>query len=450
MDGNTRVKVSIRDIVKAKSEDLTPGERAALPRDFFEYKPKLYKNLTMPSYVHGYSLAIEYMRKWFLKKFDNNYFKYVHINGKHVLDDWKRFNNYNIVKEKPMLAIVPTVDFDYDRDQVDQYMMDHTLFLKRSDYQQSFLKDYERMNFLYVQMKELKMDFTFKVRVNSRSEQLDLFHKMEMWFRIGSTQTDFVSADFHIPYDVMLNIAHDCNFKIENNNIVDIYDFLSYLNKHSDIPIVFKMRAINQKPEFFMRVKNLRTHITTIDKLSMDDGERQGKLDTNFHIEMRCSLKIPIPHFYVYFCQDPIQYTIGTVEPNDTCIGVYSINPIEIEPENELGWGQIAVTGYMTDIGEDHIDLSSILYNAGDLANVIKYSMKQGISPDSFLDIRVYRGDVANRRLNIGVDYRTCTIFFEKPETVEEDLDIIIYADKEYMNNTILSANNYFIDNRIS
>ena len=102
-----REKVSINDIINYKIDQMTPEEkRVAVPRDFVAYKPKLYKSLVCPSYVHGYSLAIEYMKKWFLSKFDKKYFKFVHINGKHVLDDWKHFNNYNIVREKPMLAIV--------------------------------------------------------------------------------------------------------------------------------------------------------------------------------------------------------------------------------------------------------------------------------------------------------------------------------------------------------
>ena len=175
-----REKVTISQIMARKAEDMTPQERAELPRDFFEYRPQLYRNLAMPSYVHGYSLAIEYMRDWFLSHFDKDFFKVVHINGKHVLDDWKHFNNYNIKREKPMLAIVPTVDYDYDRESLDLYMADQNLLLKRSNYQQSFLKDYDSMTFLYMQPRALKMNFTFKVRVNSRAEQLDLYNKMEI------------------------------------------------------------------------------------------------------------------------------------------------------------------------------------------------------------------------------------------------------------------------------
>ena len=34
--------------------------------DYDKFKPILYNNLFVPSYVHGFSLAIEYMKEWFL------------------------------------------------------------------------------------------------------------------------------------------------------------------------------------------------------------------------------------------------------------------------------------------------------------------------------------------------------------------------------------------------
>ena len=110
-----RIRTTYQDILSSRFESMTPEQkRAALPSDFVDYKPKLYKNLMLPSYVHGYSLTIEFMKKWFLEKFDKDYFKTVHVNGKHVLDDWRRFNNYNIKREKPMVAIVPTLENDFD------------------------------------------------------------------------------------------------------------------------------------------------------------------------------------------------------------------------------------------------------------------------------------------------------------------------------------------------
>lgn len=433
-----RERVSIRNILSQKADELPEKERAQLPKDFIDYQPKLYRSLALPSYVHGYSLAIEFMKSWFVSNFKKDYFKTIHVNGKHVLDDWKHFNNYNIKREKPMLAIVPSVEFDFDRDQIDLYMADQNMLLKRSNFQQSFVKDYDTMTFLYMQMRALKMNFSFKIRVNSRAEQLDLFNRMELWFRIGVTQHKRVSADFHIPYDIMCNIAESVGFTLVDNKIAekDIIDFLSYINKYSDLPIIYKMRAINQKPEFFVRVKDLYTHIACRDKLQMDDGEREGKLDTNFHVEMQCTLTIPIPHFFVYFNQNSLAHTIEVSENTNNSIGVYSINNFEIQPQNELGWGQIAVTGYLCDEGEKIIDLSPILKGEGNLCKVLAYTIKNGISPSTFIDIKVYCSDDKAKLVPIHMDYKTSILYFEK-EMGNEAIDIAIYADKEYINNTI-------------
>lgn len=439
-----RRKVTYGEIITSRFEAMTPEQKkAALPRDFVDYKPKLYRNLVLPSYVHGYSLAIEFMKYWFLEKFDKDYFKVVHINGKHVLDDWRRFNNYNIKREKPMLAIVPTLEHDFDRENVDLYQADHKILLKTSNFLQSFFKDYDRMSFIYMRMRAMKMNFAFKVRVNSRSEQLDIMNKMELWFRVGSTMREYLNAEFHIPYDIILNIAKAAHFEIdENNNIVDILEFIGYLNKYSDLPIIFKMRAINQKPEFFVRANNMYVHISNIDKLQIDDGEREGKLDTNFHVEMNCQLTIPIPHFFVYFCQEPIVYKIGVNEHNGKTIGIYSINNFEIPPQNDRNWTQVAVTSYLCDEGEQVIDLSSIFKGSGNFNKAIDYSLSKMISPDAFVDIQVYRADDKAKQLDVVFNYENSKLMLPYPMPHEEAIDIAIYADKEYINNVITSTQN--------
>lgn len=445
-----RVRTTYQEILSSRFESMTPErKRAALPTDFMDYKPRLYKNLMLPSYVHGYSLAIEYMKKWFLEKFDKDYFKVVHINGKHVLDDWRIFNNYNIKREKPMLAIVPTLENDFDRENLDLYQADHKILLRTTNFMQSFFKDYDRMSFIYLKMRAMKMNFAFKVRVNSRSEQLDVMNKMELWFRIGSTHREYLNAEFHIPYDIMLNVAAAAHFEIdENNNIVDILEFIAYLNKYSDLPIVFKMRAINQKPEFFVRVNNMYVHISTIDRLQIDDGDREGKLDTNFHVEMNATLEIPIPHFFVYFSQDPIVHTIGVNEHNGKSIGIYSINNFEIPPQNEKNWTSVAVTSYLCEEGEQVIDLSPIFTGSGNFIRAVEYSKKNMVSPKSFVDIKVYRSNDMAKEFKCDMNYDNYHLELPFPMEHEEAIDIAIYADKEYINNVIISNDN-IIHNRI-
>ena len=180
---------------------------------------KLYGNLALPSYVHGYSLAIEYMYDWFKSKFPKDFFRGgIYIDGKNVLDDYKRLNEYamkNIIKgQNPRARIAPTVEYDFDREGLDLYQAPPEIYLKRSNYQDAFFKDYERNMFLGFMPRALRMDFAFKVRVNSRSEQLDTFNRMELYFRNGSTQYSYISVDFHVPKYIILDIAKRAGFEL--------------------------------------------------------------------------------------------------------------------------------------------------------------------------------------------------------------------------------------------
>lgn len=436
-----RSSVSVKDIMNLKGEELSSAEKAILPKDSYSYRPELYRSLELPSQVHGYSLAIEYMKYWFLDQFPKNFFKTVHINGKHVLDDWKYLNKQQVKREKPMLAIIPSVDWDYDRDQIDQYQADKNIYLKRSDCQQSFLKDYENNQFLYMQMRALRMNFVFKVRVNTRAEQVDLFNKMEMWFRIGATQYHRTSVDFHVPYDIIANIAQSVGFDLVNGRIQkkDILDLLDYLNKHSDLPFIYKMRAINQHEEFFIRIKGLYTHINTINKLELDDGERIGKLDENFHIEMNCVLTIPIPHFYVYMNQKPIMsyFDLG-LEPDTVGRAIYSINKLDIDQENEYGWGLLAYTEYCASKGEEFLDIGFMFKDKTNVDRVIRDSIKNGLDPQQYIQIKLFRGNDIEKYLNCTMDWSDYTLRFDRELEDEEGLIIAVYADKIHINNRIM------------
>lgn len=447
-------------MIKTKDMSLEQKVKYFGP-DFINYTPKLYKSLYLPSYVHGFSLAIEYMRGWFLRNFPKEYFKTVYINGKHVLDDWKHWNNYNIKREKPMLAIVPTINEDWDRDNLDMFMGDKNLMLRRSNFQDSFIKDYKNMVFLYMQMREMEMNFSFRVRVESRAQQLDLMNKMELWFKCGTTQQDHLSCDIHIPYDIMLNIAKDAYFELEDvpigskggstiKMIKDIPAFINYLNSHSSAPILFKIRGINQKPEFFVRARDLYTHIAVRDKIRKDDGERQGKLDTNFHLEMEAQLRMPIPHFYAYMNQKPLAELI-TVSDKKPSLPLYSIEPNKFPPENELGWQCITVTTFCADKGDRCIDLTEIFENNKmiyatknngleyPVTRVMKRDLTLGISPEAFIDIKVYHEEEREHDVLYHIDYKHMTITLDEEITYAQQFDIGIYADFNYINNAIVS-----------
>ena len=436
-----------REIITPKEITRTVDVRATKYPS--EISKKLYANLALPSYVHGYSLAIQYMYNWFESKFEKGFFKGgIYVDGKHVLDDYKQFSKNVIKGQNPRARMEPRVQFDYDRESVDTYLAPPDLYLRRSTFNESFFKDYDRAIFLGLEMKALRMDFNFKVRVNTRAQQLDTYNRMQLYFRVGATSYEYISVDFHIPKTLILNIAEKAGFEVVNGEVKDIISFLQYLNAHSDLPFLFKIRAINQRPEFFIRITGLYTHVSCIDKLQMDDGERIGKLDYNFHIEMNCVLTIPIPSFYAYYSATEMDTGIEVKDPKPTTIPVYSINVFEIPNVDEHGWIRAAITDYMTDKGEKEIDLSPIFTGENILAKSIQHTLTQGVSPYHFVNIVIYRGEDIAKLCRFEMDWNTLKAHLIS-DVEEEILHIAVYYDRVYINELDISLNAYN-DQRLS
>ncbi len=413
---------------------------------------KLNGNLALPSYVHGYSLAIQYMYDWFKKKFPKDFFiGGIYIDGKNVLDDYKKINDYsmrNIVKgQNPRARIAPTIEYDYDRDGLDLYTAPPEIYLKRSKYQDAFFKDYDRDMFLGFESRILRMDFAFKVRLNSRSQQLDTFNKMELGFRNGATQSEYISVDFHVPKYIIHSIADKAGFKIINGEVENIIGFINYLNNHSELPFLFKLRAINQQPEYFIRVNNLYTHIAVKDKLQLDDGERDGKLDFNFNIEMNAILDIPIPHYYAFYSAEEVQESITVKETSD-CVAVYSINIYDIPKVDEHGWNIAAMTDYQLEKNDTYVDFGIIFGGSNSLNKAINHDLTIGVSPSHFINIKIYKDNDVAKSIPFTIDWNKMRLNFDYP-TEEDMIHIAIYYDNGYINELETEINKYK-ENRIS
>lgn len=410
-------------------------------------KITLHENISIPSEIHGYSLGIEYMKHWFLSKFTGDYFKTVFVNGKHVFDDFRKFSKQELIKrEKPAVAIIPTVDFDYNRDTIDLRLGGRDILNKTSNYfDDSIIRDYENNLFLGMVTKQVQMNFSFRVRVGTRAQQIDLANFMKFAFRVGSTQSAKIDYDFHIPYEIMMNIAKHAGYDTGKDSkgrevVKDITGFLRYVNKHSVSPILYKMRTINGNAEYFIRVEQMYTHISNLDALSLDDGEREGMLDNNFHIEMNCILKIPAPQYYYYYSRDKLEEKF---KAQKDVAGLYEFRLSSPPDKNKEGWEKYIMTEW-TDT-EKHIDtvcFKELLTN-NEINTVIKHSIETGISPRLFMDVKWYN-DL--EELPLKIDWETYTIILDK-DVRSEVSDIAIYVDLEYINGQLILINGLEEDN---
>lgn len=407
---------------------------------------RLNSDISVPSTIHGYSIGVEYMQKWFLDKFDKDYFKTIFVAGKSVFDDYRRLSKQELLSvEKPALSINPVLDVDYNREFVDMYPGGLKNFARRTcTYDKAFFSDYENNNYLGMHLRLMKINFNFRVRVKTRAQQIDVMEFMKIAFKIGSTHKEYKDVDFHVPKEIIICVAKDAGFEIdEKGKVKDIIGFLSYLNSHSGLPFMYKLRTINGNNEFFIKAPNLCMHITCTEQLSIDDGERQGQLDNNFHIDMNCELRIPVPQFYAY-------YTNHTIELEKKLkrelLGLYNLSDVYQVPEtNEKKWEILIKTDWVNEeYYLDEIEFAELL-DRPDLHKILTHTFKTGLSPSIFLDVKLYNNF---KKIPIEIDW---TNFKIKVNSVlkEKQSTIVIYSDRGYINEQLLVLEKMY-DNRIN
>lgn len=415
---------------------VTPEQIMGPPPDII-----LNKYISIPSSVHGYSLAIQFMKDWIIDTYPKDFFKTVHVGGKHVYADYRQFNKLQQQVEKPAVAIMPSLNTEYNREAVDLIQGGLNIYTRRSPfYDDKFFHDKGSNIAIGIMFKELEMPFQIKMRVKSRAQQLDLLEYTKINCRIGSTQTHFNDIDCHVPYDIILAVAMDMGFELIKKedgtyHVKDLVNFLRYLNSNSKLPFTYKMRTINGKCEFFIRIKHCYSHISCLEGISIDDGERQGSLESNFHIDFNAILHFTIPAIYAYYSM--AEHRVMNKEPGDikALYQIVSAKPPEV---NEKGWNQYLTTQWV-DYNRhiDDIDFRELLENK-DLQRVMEHNVDLGLSPAMFMDVKLYN---AQREIPIYLDWKNFRIRVNR-DMKNPISDIAIYADLGYINATLDNLDN--------
>ena len=200
---------------------------------------QLNRNITVAPLHQSYALCIEFMRHWFLQRFQADFFSWIHTDGSNVFGEMSKLDKKQIlahmVDDKATLTIVPTIDDDYNRDRLDQNLFGIDQFINTTKIDKAFFQDPINHRYIMMKMDMMLLNFTFKVRVPSRAMQLDTQKYMKLAFRENLSETDDIDLDYVLPYPMMLYIAKDLGFEIKDDKIVEPIKFLTYLNSRSYI-----------------------------------------------------------------------------------------------------------------------------------------------------------------------------------------------------------------------
>ena len=410
----------------------------------------LYRSICVPSMVQSYSLCIEYIKNWFLSKFGENVFKTVYIDGKNIFDEYRKLSKLEIVKkQKPALAIVPSINWDFNNDNIDSYPYGLELYTQTGRFKDSFFSCPETNSYLGIGLELILMPFTFHIKLETRAQQLDMYKYIKMACRVGFTCGENVDLDFHIPYKLILQMARDNGFetytKKDEELIKDIPKFLRWLNMHSALPFLYKHRALNGKNEFFLRMKNMYVHIRPTD-LSADDGERESQMMNNFNIDLSIEVRFPAPKMYAYYSDNAHKLTEiygAWYQPNGTISTCYTFKKTIIQDKNKYNWPLLLNTTYEIDPEEVNtkisIDLSELFVD-DEIGGCIKDCLSKGISPGIFCDIVFYNNA---EYLTGKLDWET--MIFKSNNIVRGIGTYIgIYVDNDFLSDYILEQSNAY------
>lgn len=371
-----------------------------------EHSKTLYRSICVPSTTQSYSLCIEFIKKWFISKFADDTFKSIYIEGKNIYDDFRSLSRNELLKrQRPSLVITPSIDWGFTNENIDSYPYGMELYTQTGKFKNSFFSCHSTGSYLGIGMETMLMNFNFRIKLDTRAQQLDMYKFIKLACRIGFTCGEDVDLDFHIPYSLMIQLAKDNGFEVvqrdENDNqtteiIKNIPGFLKWLNTHSSLPFLYKHRTLNGKNEFFIRMRDMYVHIRPSD-ISADDGEREGQLSSNFSIEFSAEVRFPAPKMYAYYSNNAhkLQTVYGAwYQPYGPVSSCYTFKGSVIPDTNRYDWPLFMSTTYEDDeenINKPlHIEFAELL--EGDVGECIKDCLQKGISPSIFCDMIFYNG----------------------------------------------------------
>ena len=323
--------------------------------EMFKTKP-LNSHLITPSLEFSYSLCIEYMKEWFLKRFNKDFFgkdrAYVYVDGSHVFSEFNKLNKEQLLSRaepnKGALAIVATINDDFNREGIEDTMFGTDILVRRARHDDSFFKDKAHDRYASAQLTLINMNFTYKVRVETLAQQMDLFARMKQTFRVGYTWGEYIAMDYLIPMELILSMAIDAGFEVENGDVKNPIQFLNYINTYSLWPILYKHRGVNGLNEYFIRIPNMYVWINAKD-ISRDTGERIGHLNTRYNIEMNCEVRFPSAQYYVYHnTTRELSFKPSEIDSfNEAAFeNVNAMRLFYIPQVNDKGWNSYLYTAY--------------------------------------------------------------------------------------------------------
>lgn len=422
------------------------GNKDMLPIKIEKSMTKQLKtNLIVPPKYQSYSLAIEYMTNWFYKKFPEHFFHHKYLDASHIMDQFRKLRTRDlIVINKPAGHIAVDEDTSFNRNNIDLYNLGATLYSNRAMITDSFFIDREKNIYISFVPRQIKLNFNFSIRVNTKSIQDDVAEMCEMVFRSGGSQKHFIDADFPLPKELIGQLACDLGMCDENHKY-DVYKMLSYLNMHSKLAFLYKFNAATNGMDYFLRIPNFLVHIIT-SPVTKDQAVYKNMSATDFIVRFSTEVRFPALKFFVYYSMKKREsiHSLTQLDANSFLYGI--TNLCNIPHTNEKGWPWNFRSDYTLE-SEDElykfknkelitIDISHL---SGEIRDVIEYTKSIALNPGVFIDIKAFN---YLHYIPLDINWENMKITFLEP-LESHVIYFFFYVDNEYLHNSIRILKKY-------
>ena len=190
-------------------------------------------------------------------------------------------------RANPVLAIVPQMDLAHNRNFIDTNM---TIggYLRRSRMEGTIFGDQrpEKGLYLAVQFKTILMNFTYRIRNDTKGQMLDDMEYIKYRHRAGLTENQYIPLDIHVPKKIISQIAFDNGIATDDfSGPRDPDEMLKYLNSRSLVPFLYKRVNATGNNEYFIRIENCGVHIKAEMPTGDETGERQDAEHTAYILD---------------------------------------------------------------------------------------------------------------------------------------------------------------------
>lgn len=394
------------------------------------------------------SIVFEHFKSTFPKK----YFKYEHINTRLAIRQYQDIRKtVDFKRPKPILAMQPKLIPDDTEFTIEfQHRMYGTSLydLVRKPYTDvKFFKDPNTGIIMDFNVERAHMTFEFTVIVSTEYQQYNTMNYMRNTFNFGHPLIlEEQTLETPIPDCVIQKLSQDaCIPVIDENGSVE--PFLSYINKYSNVPIMYGFESESGIHRFFMVLK---TNMNMVyENLSMNDANMDGQTSDNYQIQCQLDLEFNFPStIYYLLTKGEDLGNVENIEDTDLLVMKdviplhFSLGHIipDFDDDRNPIYETCTIDNYT--VGEeDRTPIGSIFTQLH--KDIVQQMLQEHRNPSRFIHFVLYQNsDKMKENEDYFVDWETMELVLKNPEE-QKTYRIAIYINNSIQNEYIIRNHKY-------